>query len=126
MTDRLQNCVNIALITSQLGHLFCCGIPIVFSVLSLLSGLGIVASMPFGIDCLHCVLHDYETHIIVGSACVLAFGWVLHYMAMRMDCRSTGCGHEPCAPKKKTSSKILIFATVLFVFNLANFFLFHA
>lgn len=126
MTNRLQNCINFAVVTSQLGHFFCCGIPIIFSVLGLLSSLGIAVSMPFGVDCLHCVIHDYETHIIVASACVIAFGWALHYVAMQMDCRDTGCGHEPCGAKKKKSSKILIFATVLFAFNLMGYFFLHA
>ncbi len=126
MTNRLQNYVNVAVVTSQLGHFFCCGIPIVFSIISLLSGLGIMVSLPFGtVDCLHCIMHDYEMHMIVASAVVITLGWALHYVAVRMDCRDTGCGHEPCGPKKKRSSKILIFATALFVFNLAGYFLFH-
>jgi len=125
MTSRLQNCFNWVVVASQLGHLFCCGIPILFSVLGLLSTIGVVVSMPFGVDCLHCVMHDYETHILVASAGILTLGWALHYVAMRMDCRSTGCGHEPCAPKKRKASKILMLATAIFAFNLLGHFFFH-
>lgn len=124
--NRFQGVINWISITSEISHFFCCGIPIIFSVLSLLSGMGIIASMPLGIGHLHDAMHDYEVPMIVMSGLIVALGWALHLVAKRMDCRSTGCGHGPCSPKKKRSSTILIVATALFALNLAGYFLLHA
>lgn len=123
--NRLHNAVNWLSITSEISHFFCCGIPIIFSLLSLLSGVGIIASMPLGISELHHAMHDYEVPMIIVSATIILLGWVLHFVANRIDCHNTGCGHEPCTPKKKKSSKILFIATGLFVLNLTSYLMLH-
>ncbi len=123
--NRLQNAINWVVVTSEISHFFCCGIPIVFSLLSLLSGMGIIASMPLGFNNLHEAMHQYEIPMIAMSGVIIALGWMLHMVATRIDCRNTGCGHQPCAPKKKQSSKILMVATGLFALNLTAYFLLH-
>ncbi len=123
--NRLHSAINWISITSEISHFFCCGIPIIFSILSLISGMGIIVSMPMGISHLHEAMHDYEVPMIIMSGSIILLGWTLHIVAKRIDCHSTGCGHEPCAPKKKRSSKILIIATGLFALNLAGYFLLH-
>ncbi len=82
--------------------------------------------MPAGLDSLHHAMHDYEVPMIMASGFVLAVGWALHFVAKRIDCRSTGCSHEPCTPKKKRSDKILFIASALFMFNVTIYFAFHA
>lgn len=123
--NRLQSAINWVMITSGVSHVFCCGIPVVFSLLSLLSGMGMVMTMPFAFEHLHGVMHDYEIPMLIASGCILALGWGLHAIALKVDCRDTGCGHEPCGPKKKRSSKMLIVATLLFVFNVIVYAVFH-
>ena len=112
-------------VTSEISHFFCCGLPIVFSVLSLLSGLGLVASMPAGIYALHELTHAYEVPMIMMSGLIIVMGWGLHYIAYRIDCHNTGCVHGPCAPKKKRSGKVLLIATVLFTLNVIGYITLH-
>lgn len=119
--QRIQNIFHWTIIGSVLSHIFCCGLPTIVSAISLISGLGIMASMPAGLAALHDVLHAYEMPLIVFSGVMVSFGWVLHEISRRLDCRSTGCGHPPCAPKKKRSTKLLMFATALFLINAAAY-----
>ena len=123
--QRLQMLTKWMAITSEISHFFCCGIPIVFSLLSLLASMGAIAFIPAEVNFLHEIMHDYEVPMIAVSALVLLLGWGLHFYAKKIDCRSTGCVHEPCAPKKKKSSKILFIATILFAVNLTGYFLLH-
>lgn len=123
--QRIQTFIHWTSILTQVSHVFCCGLPILFSVLSLVSGLGIMAAMPSSLVAFHEVMHDYEMPLLIMAGAILTMGWGLHYISWRIDCRSTGCVHEPCAPKKARSSKILILATILFVVNLGGFFWLH-
>lgn len=124
--QKLQNTIYWLCAGSEVTHAFCCGIPMAFSILSLLSGMGLIASMPIGLDHLHHMMHDYELPMIATSGAIIVLGWALHYMAYRIDCRSTGCSHEPCAPKKKRSGKVLMIATILFAVNVSVYFTLHA
>jgi hypothetical protein len=110
-------------ITAELSHFFCCGIPLVFSLLGLLSNLGFMATMPGGLEEIHHFTHDLEMPIMIMSGMILLLGWAFHLIASQLDCRSTGCGHEPCKPKKKRSYTFLVIATVLFVLNISGFLL---
>ena len=123
--QRIQTVINWFCLTSEISHFFCCGLPIIFSILSLLSTAGLTAAMPSGLEHIHHLTHDYEVPMIIGSAVILAMGWGLHYIAYLIDCRTTGCVHVPCAPKKKRSGKVLIIATMLFSFNLIAYFSLH-
>jgi hypothetical protein len=123
--QRLQNIIYWVCITSEISHFFCCGLPIIFSIMSLLSGLGLTAAMPFGLESLHHMTHEYEMPMIMMAGLLLCLGWGLQYIAHRIDCRSTGCVHVPCAPKKKRSGKVLIIATALFALNVTGYFVLH-
>ncbi|MGB1077074.1 MAG: hypothetical protein ACPG05_02110 [Bdellovibrionales bacterium] len=120
--DRINTHLGWAVMLSQLTHVFCCGLPVVFSVLSLLSGFGLLGMMPESTEIVHEILHSWEMPILLGSGGVLALGWLLHAYARRLDCtKMSSCSHEPCAPKKRKSSYIMIGATVLFAINLFVF-----
>jgi len=123
--SRIQNTINWMSLTAQLSHFFCCGIPILVSLFSLAANIGLLASMPIGLEMAHDVMHDYEVPLIIMSATILFAGWGLHFVADRIDCLKTGCAHEPCGAKKKRSSKILMIATALFVVNLVSYFALH-
>jgi len=115
--QRFQSFANWAAAFSQLGHIFCCGLPAIFSVLSLLSGLGIMIAMPAGLEHFHHVMHNYEIPLIITAGFITGIGWVLHFISVKLDCNSSGCCHEPCEPKKSKWSKVLIFSTALFLVN---------
>ena len=110
---------------TQAGHIFCCGIPLLVSGLSLLTGIGMMSAMPSGLNALHEVMHVYEVPMIMGSGLILLVGWGLHFYSERIDCLDTGCIHEPCEKKKKVVSRVLYGATMLFLINILVFFGFH-
>lgn len=123
--ERIQKTIFWAVVASEFSHIFCCVLPTVVSLLSLLAGLGLLSVMPSSLVAIHDLIHDYEIPMIITSAIVLAFGWTLHMISIRIDCHNTGCVHEPCTPKKKRSSKLLLIATLLFVTNVSIYTLVH-
>lgn len=123
--QKLQKTLTLAIIASETSHVFCCVLPTLFSVLSLLAGVGLVSGMPVWIESLHEQLHAWEVPMIAFSGSVVLFGWALYAYSRRIDCHNTGCHHGACAPRKKTASKILKVATILFVVNVSVYLIFH-
>lgn len=120
--QRFQTHLNWAVVLSQMTHVFCCGLPALFSVLSVLSGLGVLGALPSSVNFLHEILHEWEMPLLIGSGVVLALGWALHIYSRRLDClKMASCQHKPCAPKKKKSEYILLGASALFFINVVAF-----
>ncbi len=113
-----------ALVISESSHIFCCVLPTVFSVMSLLAGAGIM-TMPAAWVHLHEEMHAWELPVIALSACVLAAGWGLHIYTQKHDCGHEGCGHPPCNTGKNKTHLLLMAATVLFAVNLFVYGVFH-
>jgi ABC-type Fe3+ transport system permease subunit len=124
--EKHQKRILWAVLISETSHIFCCVLPIVFSILSLLTGAGFLSAMPPGLVWFHDLMHRYELPMILISGVILGLGWLILWQAKRNDCHSHGCVHEPCGPKKNLSRLILIFATVLFVVNVSVYTLFHS
>lgn len=122
---RVQGFFNWVIIASETSHVFCCVLPTVFSVISMMMGVGMVSSMPGWMESLHGIMHEWEIPMIAFSGGVVLIGWALYYVSKRMDCHDTGCTHGPCGPKKKTTATILKIATVLFVVNVSIYLVFH-
>ncbi len=123
--EKFQKKLYWAIIASETSHVFCCVLPTLFSVLSLLAGFGLVAAMPAGLISLHDTLHNWELPLITLSGTVVGIGWALQAYSRKIDCHDTGCHHGPCGPKKKTSYRILIIATALFAVNVSVYSIFH-
>lgn len=113
-----------AVLVAEMGHIVCCGIPGVLSLLSLLVGIGFISTVPPELEGLHEAIHHYEGYFIIGSLFILVLGWAFYLFARKMDCStSPTCAHAPCKPKKDFSKVILIGASVLFLLN-ASFYVF--
>ena len=123
--EKLQKHLNFAVILAETSHVFCCVLPTIVSVLSLLTGLGVIGSLPLSLLVLHDFLHAWELPIIIASGILIALGWGVLIYSRKIDCHNTGCGHEPCGPKKKKSSRLLEIATILFVINVSVYAVFH-
>ena len=123
--QRLKSAIFWAVLVSETGHVFCCVMPTIVSVMSLLSGLGLLSVMPAGLLAFHEFMHDWEIPIIAASAVILALGWALHGVSLKLDCHDTGCHHGACTPKKTGTGKLLWIATGLFAVNLAIYLFFH-
>ena len=123
--QRIQSLIASSVLITGLSHIFCCGLPLLFSFLSILVGLGVTTVLPAGLVEFHEAMHLWELPILIFSGVVLLVGWSLHIISERIDCHNTGCVHEPCGSKKKKSHRILIIATFLFCLNGALLFVFH-
>ena len=122
---KIQNTLNVAVILSEASHVFCCVLPTIFSVISLLAGLGMVTAVPLWLQGVHEAIHSWEVPLIVASGTIVALGWALHIYSNKIDCHDTGCGHGPCEPTKKKTHRILQIATVLFLVNVSVYMVFH-
>lgn len=123
--QRLQNTLFAAIILSETSHVFCCVLPTIFSVLSLMAGFGLVSVVPGWLTDFHDLMHRWELPIIAVSGVVLALGWGLHWYSKKIDCHDHGCGHGPCEPKKDKTKMIMQAATLLFVVNVSIYLVFH-
>lgn len=117
MQEKHQKRLFLAIILSETGHVFCCVLPTIFSIMSLLAGAGLVASMPTWMIGFHDMMHVWEVPMIILSAVVVLLGWGLYFYSRQIDCHNTGCHHEPCGPRKKTANRILVIASILLAFN---------
>lgn len=123
--ERLQKALFWTVIASETSHVFCCVLPTLISIVNLLAGMGLVSVLPADILNLHELMHDYERPVIIVSGVLLALGWFIQTLSLRIDCHDTGCVHEPCTPAKRKASLILKIATALFVFNTAVYLFIH-
>ncbi len=122
---RTQKLTSYLALISEVSHVFCCVLPSIFSILTMMVGLGILGAVPVGMTQFHDLMHGWEVPIMIASGAILLLGWALHMISEKLDCRSTGCEHEPCTPKKKKTSRILKIATLLFVINVGVYTFVH-
>lgn len=125
MQEKQNNKFIWAVIATETSHVFCCVLPTLFSLISLLSGFGLIITIPGWMETLHDTMHGLELPMIVFSAFIVFIGWGLHYYSVKNDCHDHGCHHKPCGPRKRAASKILIAASVLLCFNLVIYFGVH-
>lgn len=122
---KMQGMFSWVVILSECSHVFCCVLPSLFSVFTLLVGIGMVSALPIWMESMHEFLHGYEIPLMVFSGVVVLIGWALNYISNKIDCHDTGCGHGTCSTKKKKSERILMIATVLFLANITIYMLVH-
>lgn len=127
MVEKRKKAVVWAVLLSESMHIFCCVLPTIFTVMSLMAGAGMIAVMPAFVDDLHHLVHDYEVPMIIASGFVLALGWGLHLYSKNIDCSEgqAACSHEPCGPKKDKLQLLMIAATILFAVNVIVYTVFH-
>lgn len=123
--ERIQKALGWAILASETSHVFCCVLPTMVGVFSLLSGLGVIGILPAGIMEFHELMHHWEIPMIFASGGILALGWALYAVSRKIDCHDTGCHHGDCAPKKNRTAMILKAASVLFVVNTTIYLAFH-
>lgn len=96
--------VKIGIVASLLPHVFCCGLPIVLSI------VGLVAPDAAHF---HIIPHWLEPWVFVFSFAMLGLSW---YLVMR-DCRCE-CRHCHGGDNHKTQKIILGIITVIFIISL--------
>ena len=123
----LKKTIAASVVLSETIHVFCCVLPTVFAILSLIAGLGFTAVLPTSLVHFHDAIHDHEFSLIIISGIILALGWALYGFSRRLDCRTEGaCHHAPCEPKKDKTKILMVLASALFIVNTTIYFLLHA
>lgn len=120
-----EKMVSWVVLVSEISHVFCCVLPSLFTLFTFMVGIGMIGAMPFWMNGLHDIMHGYEIPMIIASAVMLCIGWAVHIISVKMDCRSTGCAHEPCKPQKKKNASLLKIASVLFLANISIYVFVH-
>ncbi len=125
--QKLQRHIAWAVILAESTHVFCCVLPTVVTVLTVISSLGAMAQVPGFILDMHEVLHTYEIPMIVFSGLVLILGWGLYGVSRQIECQKPHC--EPhariCTPQKNNTLSILVVASILFVVNVTVYLTLH-
>lgn len=125
--EKLQKTTFWVLVLSESTHVFCCVLPTLVSIISLLAGAGALTFIPSNLLDVHDLLHHWEVPMIIFSGVLLVLGWGLYGLSQKLNCvQDAHCCHTPCAPKKSKTFKIMVAATVLFVFNVIIYFAFHS
>ncbi|MFA5592004.1 MAG: hypothetical protein WC989_01655 [Micavibrio sp.] len=125
MNGKIQKSLFWAVIMTEASHVFCCVFPTLFSLIGLLAGLGMIATLPPSMVALHAFMHEWEVPMIIGSGIVLTLGWAALWYGGRIDCHSTGCDHGTCVPRQKRAHLAMKIASVLFVVNVLVYSLIH-
>lgn len=124
--EKLNRRIFWTVAASESIHIFCCVLPSLFSILSLLAGIGFVSVLPGAVFTAHHMLHMYEVPMIIFSGMILTAGWGLYAYGQKINCRTQGdCCHTPCESKKDKTRLLMMIATVLFAVNLSVYFIFH-
>lgn len=124
--EKIKKSLFVGMIASESIHIFCCVLPTIFSVLSLLAGFGLIATMPGFIEDAHHIIHDYEIFIMSMSCAILIIGWGLYLYSRKINCATDGnCAHKPCGPKKDRTRVFMTIATILFLCNILVYFTIH-
>lgn len=103
--------VKIGIIASIVPHIFCCGLPIMLSIIGLIAP----ESAHF-----HLIPHEWEPFLFVASGAMLAFSW---YLVAR-DCRCS-CAHCGGDKSHRTQKIIMSVITILFMLSILLYFIRH-
>lgn len=103
------------IICGSLVHIFCCGIPLLLSISSLASIIGIHSLAMFEVEWFEAI----EGYVLLISGFLLIVTIAADQISKKMNCvESNVCQHEPCDKKKRVSSYMLKIALILYSLNL--------
>lgn len=98
-------------------HLFCCGIPLLLSVTSLATSLGISSGSVFEFEWFETI----ERELIILSGIILCVTIAAHMISRYLNCyEDAACCDTPCDNKKLISAYLLRGASLLYLVNLST------
>ncbi len=111
---------NKADLLSLCSHLVCCGVPTFASLLSLLSTASLTGSL--AVTELTQWAERWHGAAFAFSTVMVLVAIGSYYAARKRDCVQEGhCAHEPCAPKKMNSGRMLAVSLCLYALNVLVF-----
>jgi hypothetical protein len=115
---KLQRMTTTFLLSTNLVHLLCCGLPLLLSFTTLAAWAGVSSLHNTHLS----LLHHYDTEIIIASSILLLITALTHIISRRLDCvEDNACHHPPCDKEKIASQRIFLLATILWGINLLHF-----
>lgn len=125
--EKLQHRIAWTVILAESSHVFCCVLPTIVTLISLLSSVGLIAQVPVVILDIHEALHAYEIPIIAFSGGMMVLGWILYAISRYIECAVPHCEpHETvCTPQKSNAHIILTVASIIFLINITVYFTVH-
>lgn len=116
-----------SVLVSEIGHVFCCVLPVLLSLLSLFSVFGTMSLVPGIIWDTHHFMHQWELLIISLSAVFLAIGWAIAlYLQKEAQETHNHCTENHCAGTAVKRTKLVLWvATGLFAFNFSLYAMVH-
>lgn len=123
--QKLQTTLFYTILASEAGHVVCCVIPTVLSLLALAASYGVMVSIPGFALSIHEYMHEWEQTIIILSGLLLAFGWALHVLSKKIERDHDCCSQTKCESKKNKAELIMLAASALFVMNVAIYTFVH-
>ena len=103
----------------SLMHIFCCGIPLITTIIGLSTTIGFASS---GIldNVLFESFEKFETEILLLSGIILATAFFLKFKAKNLDC----CDEEAkklCNINSKANNILLTISSILYLFTVSTF-----
>jgi hypothetical protein len=114
-----------AVLVSELGHVFCCVLPTLFTIFSFAANIGLVGEAPGLLMALHEQMHHYEIPIIVFSGGMVGLGWGVFLLAKKFAAKGENCSSVACGNHQCHNRNILIIASLLFAVNVIIFAFVH-
>jgi hypothetical protein len=100
-------------------HVLCCGLPLVMSISSLATLIGLSGADAAN----HTWFEPYETPIMIVAGVLLLFSAGVVGVSKIIDCRKQGaCVHKPCDKKKDFTNTILATSALVYMVNIALYF----
>jgi len=118
--ENLRRHFGWAVLVSELGHVFCCVLPTIFTALSFAANIGLIGMAPSWMLAIHEKIHHFEVPIIGFSGVILVMGWAALCATRKVECNDEGCEHG-----KTENGNIMVIATILFVANLLIYTVIH-
>ncbi len=114
-----------AVLVSELGHVFCCVLPTLFTILSFAANIGLIRESPEFLVYLHEKMHHYEVPIIIFSGAMVGMGWGVFLLAKKFATKGESCPNAVCRKEQCHNRNILIIASLLFFLNMLIFVFVH-
>lgn len=123
--QKLQTTIFYTILASEAGHIVCCVIPTVLSLLALAASYGLIVSIPGFAISIHEYMHEWEQTVIVISGVLLACGWALHAFSKKIERDHNCCPHTKSEGPKNKVEIIMLAASALFIMNVAIYTFVH-
>lgn len=111
------------IISCSLMHIFCCGIPLLITVIGLGTNLGFAIGEFVNSPLLE-KFERFEVEILLLSGAILALAFFIKFKARILNCCQT-MAKDFCKKEEKINSLLLNISSVLYITNLLAFFVKH-